>query len=140
MNKQTAKIREMINARIAKLEIDFDLMSEEESKRIRHEILLLQHELTKGVKSRISGYYVPTVEKIYRYIYELIDYEERNEPLFLYEEQNHHYTIWESIDDYRNNTGKIGEVANERELAHFLLRMRERRVSILESEDNSYGG
>lgn len=121
--KEIIKIREKINERFAKLNIDFDLISEEEKQNIKEEIVFLQYQLTKYPQSTVSGYYVPLTQKVYFFIYELLEYEKTHEPLFIYEEANHHYTLWPSKKGYENGTEKIADLKNEYKLRDWLRKM-----------------
>lgn len=120
--KEIIKIREQINKKFLQLDIDSDLHTAEEEKSIKNNITSLLCELMKYVRSTISGYFVPTAEKVY-VVYELLEYEKTHDPLFIHEEVDHHYTLWPDKQNYENGTEKIAELKNEYELRDWLREM-----------------
>lgn len=129
-SKEMDKLKEKINERAAKLSIDYDLLSQEEVRCLKEDLLSLRRFLTGCVKSTVSGYYAPTVSGMQDYIYSLLEYERINNPLFLYEEKSHHYSVWKSKNDYETGRDKIVELAGKRELAEWLRERTERRIFI----------
>ena len=120
--KEIIKIREKINRKFLQLDIDSDLHTAEEEKSIKNDITSLLCELMKYVRSTISGGFTPT-EKNYIFVYELLEYEKTHEPLFIYEETNHHYTLWPSKKCYENGTEKIADLKNGYKLRDWLRKM-----------------